>query len=149
MNLLDTAVIKLNGIVNCLFGKGCRAENILLLLPHCLQFNECNVNVVKNSALCRRCGKCPLGELVSISEDLGIKHAVVAGGRKAVEICKSPDVETVIAVACSKELRQGIMAVFPKKVIPVTLTQPQGPCRNTCVDPQNVRNAVSALIESS
>ena len=57
--------------------------------------------------------------LIELSEKYGVSIAVASGGRVALERVKSDDVKGVIAIACEKELRIGIMASLPKAIIAV------------------------------
>ena len=56
-----------------------------------------------------------------------------------------PEVKAVVAVACEKELVQGIRAAFPKPVVAVPNMTPEGSCRNTVVDPVAVVKAIESL----
>src|SRR5208337_4853069 len=46
-------------------------ENLLLLMPHCLQFHECKFRITGNIVHCQRCGKCPIKGLAELSEKYG------------------------------------------------------------------------------
>ena len=48
----------------------------------------------------------------------------------------------IVAVACQKELRDGVLAVFPKAVLTIANTRPHGPCVDTDVDLDKVRDAI-------
>jgi hypothetical protein len=73
---------------------------------------------------------------------------MAAGGREALAFVADKQVKAVVAVACEKELSQGILAVFPKPVLGVLNIQTNGPCRNTRLDPQSVRTAVLSMLKS-
>jgi hypothetical protein len=122
------------------------AENVLLLLPRCLQNDECTANVSKKVDLCKQCGRCDIGELVRLKEKYGFRSVIATGGRQAVEAARKPDIKIIVAVACSKELTLGILSVFPKPVIAVHNGQTNGPCRNTTVSPRKIEEILEKII---
>jgi len=60
---------------------------------------------------------------------------------------RDPKIKAVVAVACEKELAQGMLAVFPTPVLGVLNIQTNGPCRNTRIDPDAVRDAVRSMLK--
>ena len=64
----------------------------------------------------------------------------------AVERVKEDGVDAVVAVACEKELSQGIKGAFPKAVIAIPNQRPKGPCKDTDVDLAEVRKAIQWLL---
>jgi len=122
-----------------------RPEEVLLLLPHCLHKQSCPRNVLHSLDECRRCGQCSVGDLARIRDDFGVVACVVGGGRQALAHARRPDIKAVVAVACDKELVQGIWAAFPKPVMAVPNLTPEGPCKNTLADPAAVMAAIEAV----
>jgi hypothetical protein len=120
-------------------------EEILLLLPHCLHKQSCPQNVVHSLDECKRCGGCSVGALTGIRDDFGVVACVVGGGRQALAHTRQPEIKAVVAVACEKELVQGIFAAFPKPVLGVVNVTPEGPCKNTLADPNEVIKAIQSL----
>jgi hypothetical protein len=96
-------------------------------------------------AECRRCGQCDVGALAAIRDDLGVVACVAGGGRQALALVRRPEVKAVVAVACEKELVQGIRAAFPKPVVAVPNRTPEGACLNTQVDSEAVVKAIGSL----
>jgi hypothetical protein len=140
------------GISNALNGLRRRRvapEQLLLLVPHCLQRNDCQRNVRGDLANCARCGKCPIDAVLALAEKYGVRVELASGGRKAVAAAKASDIKAVVAVACHKELSAGLKAVFPKAAIAVPNRQPEGPCVNTTVDVEAVEDAIRRLLKKS
>jgi len=148
MRILDTLTIWMNS-ARCVFGKRRYApENILLLLPHCLQYHECR-ELVKNDLLeCKSCGRCKLKDIRALVERTGIQSLVASGGRMAQKRATAPEVRVVLAVACKRELAEGIRAVFPKKVFAVPNSWPHGECCDTDVDVERLEKALAQLLEA-
>lgn len=122
-----------------------RPEELLLLLPHCLHKQSCPQNVVHSLDACKRCGQCSVGALAGIRDEFGVVACIVGGGREALAHTRQPGIKAVVAVACEKELVQGIYAAFPKPVLAVVNITPEGPCKNTLADPEQVIQAIESL----
>jgi len=126
----------------------CAPERLLLLLPACLQSSECKQRIQGGDfSECQRCGKCQIRDMLELAEEYGVQPFIATGGRLAAEKARSGDVDAIVAVACTKELREGIMAVFPKPVLTIYNEQPNGPCLNTGVAVEKVREAIECLIK--
>ncbi len=144
--MIRRTVLALNRAMKRLRKPHAPAANLLLLIPHCLQQVKCKHNVVKDIDLCERCGRCNIAELLELRDEFGIQCHLVGGGREAIARTKDPSVKVILAVACEKELADGIVATFPKCVVAVPNTRPEGPCKNTCVDIAAVRQALQEII---
>jgi len=119
-----------------------KPDELLLLFPSCLQRSTCPQNVVQDLSNCKRCGKCKVTDLVALSEKYGCRVEIASGGHLALAKVRDPGVRAVVAVACSTELRQGILASFPKAVIGVVNVWTKGPCKDTDVDLAQVERAI-------
>ncbi len=137
--------IELNNIVVESDNKKYKAEEVILLLPHCLQNSECGLKVTSNPSLCRKCGKCRIGELLDYTEKRNIGVFIATGGTVARNIIKQNKPKLIISVACERDLMSGILDVKGIPVIGVTNRQPNGPCFNTDVDFTAIRNRVEQL----
>jgi hypothetical protein len=123
------------------------SENLLLLVPRCLQKNGCAQTLGETIDDCKACGLCNMTELLSIRDRFGIRCSLAAGGKEALAFVHDPQVKAVVAVACEKELTQGILAATPVPVLGVINIQTNGPCRNTRLDPDRVRTAVRSMLK--
>jgi len=122
-------------------------ENLLLLVPRCLQKSGCAQTLGETVDDCNACGQCGVTDLLAIRDEFGIHCSVAAGGREALAFVRDPKIKAVVAVACEKELSQGILAVFPKPVLGVLNIQTNGPCRNTRMDSDLVRTAIRSMLK--
>ena len=122
---------------------------LLLLLPHCLQWSECRQGVASDIGACRRCGQCRIGALAALAEKYGLRAVVVGGGRRAVREVRQPGVRAVVAVACDKELVAGILATLPKPVLAVRNARPCGDCCNTTVEVAEVEKAIVWMLQAA
>jgi len=122
-------------------------EHLLLLVPRCLQKTGCTQTLGETIDDCNACGQCNVTDLLAIRDEFGIQCSMAAGGREALAFVRRPQVKAVVAVACEKELTQGILAVFPRPVLGVLNQQTNGPCRNTRLSSEDVRSAVRSMLK--
>jgi len=86
----------------------------ILLLPHCLRKSEtCQAKYTKHGLECCGCNpECPVNRLSQAAVKLGYKGICVApGGSLAVNYIKEIRPKAIVAVACQKELEEGIQDV--------------------------------------
>ena len=124
----------------------CKPGELLLLLPACLQSSQCERKITRDVQECQRCGRCKMKDILDLADKYGVRCAVATGGRLAVELAKDKGVKAVLAIACEKELNEGLAAVFPKPGIGVVNLRPNGPCKDTDVDVSKVREALEWLL---
>ena len=124
----------------------CRPDELLILLPSCLQNSQCERKVTRDVQECRRCGRCKIKDMLELAEKYGVRCAVATGGRLAVELAGDKGVKAVLAIACEKELQAGLAAIFPKPGLGVLNLRPNGPCTDTDVDLAEVEKALVWLL---
>jgi len=137
--------IELNNIVVESDNKKYRVEDIMLLLPHCLQNSDCGLKVTNNPDLCKRCGKCKIGALLDYTDQKSISLFIATGGTVARNIIKKNKPKLIISVACERDLMSGISDVRWIPVVGVTNKQPNGPCYNTDVDIHVIQERIDQL----
>jgi hypothetical protein len=119
-----------------------RTKKILLLLPHCLQIDKCTIRLTHNIYNCERCGRCEIRDLIGIAEENNLELFVATGGTIARKIVMEARPEAIIAVACERDLSSGLVDTFPLPVMGISNERPFGPCLNTRVDLEKVREAI-------
>ena len=146
MQKVDSAVIALNNLLVRKRSKKVAPESLLLLFSSCLQNSKCKQNLVHEVRNCRQCGGCKVGELLELADRCGVRPFLATGGKVALQQARSSGVKAVVAVACEKELREGILATFPKAVLAVVNLRPCGPCKDCSVKVEEVEKAVRVFI---
>jgi hypothetical protein len=121
-------------------------DRIMLLLPHCLQNSECTRKITGTVSNCIRCGRCKIGEIAEMAEKRGVKVFVVTGGTAARNAIARVKPEIVLSVACERDLAIGISDVNKIPVIGVLNKRPNGPCVNTTVDVEVLREKLDKMI---
>ncbi|MBT9748783.1 DUF116 domain-containing protein [Desulfovibrio desulfuricans] len=138
--------IKVNN--ELVLASGCTAQpqELLLLLPHCVQQALCPQRLVHNPDNCQRCGKCPVGELLALRDKYGVRLAIATGGTIARRIVVQTRPRCIIAVACERDLTSGIQDSYPLPVFGVLNQRPHGPCVDTLVPMKALEDAVRIFL---
>ncbi|MEF8824535.1 MAG: DUF116 domain-containing protein [Desulfohalobiaceae bacterium] len=123
-------------------------EEILLLMPHCLQNSLCKYRLTYNINNCRRCGECQIADLLSFSESFGVKLAIATGGTIARRIVVQNRPRLIIAVACERDLSSGIQDTYPLPVYGILNERPHGPCLDTRVPLPQLELAIRSFLRS-
>lgn len=128
-------------------GKEYSPEKTLILVPHCLQNHECPIRLTFNPDSCRRCGKCPIGELLDIKDRFGTHFAIASGGTSARRIVEKTGPSLIIAVACPVDLSLGILDVHPITTVGVLNEWRNGPCYDTWVNTEEMEAALELFLD--
>jgi hypothetical protein len=122
-------------------------SRILILLPHCLQLDDCPHRVTSDIGNCRRCGRCVLAGLAAIADETGARISVATGGTLARRLIVDYRPTAILAVACEQDLISGIQEAYPVPVYGILNQRPAGPCRNTTVAMADVAAGLSLLLK--
>ncbi len=137
---LQRAIISLNNYL--VRREGPRTRKILLLLPHCLQMSDCTIRLTHNIYNCARCGKCKIRDLIAIADENRLDLFIATGGTIARRIVQDLKPGAIVAVACERDLSSGLGDTFPIPILGVWNERPAGPCFNTQVDLEAVKEAI-------
>jgi hypothetical protein len=127
--------------------KKVKPHQLLILLPHCLQNHECKVRITGKVENCKKCGKCKIKDLVTISETYHVPIAVATGGTLARRIVVEKKPKVIIAVACERDLSSGIQDSYPIPVFGIFNRRPFGPCFDTDVNMELVEKGIRTFLE--
>jgi uncharacterized protein len=86
----------------------------ILLLPHCLRrSNTCTARYDREGLQCLACNPdCPVNHLRAAALEQGYRGVCVApGGHLAIQYVKEKHPRAIVAVACKKELKEGVQGV--------------------------------------
>ena len=89
------------------------ADRLLVVTPHCLQLALCPHKITRDPENCKRCGRCDIGALVTLSHEMGFHFFVATGGTLARQIVYKTKPKAVLAIACERDLMSGIQDVYP------------------------------------
>ena len=138
--------IEFNNLIITIGNKKYRPEDVLILLPHCLQNSECVYKITNDIENCKKCGRCTIGEVVKLSKLRGVNAEVVTGGTVARSIVVRLRPKLIVAVACERDLTSGIIDVgIP--VIGLINERPHGPCYNTRVNIEDLKYTLDIILK--
>lgn len=108
---------------------------ILILLPHCLQFYDCEYKVTSNIENCRNCKKCVISNFLDLKKlyKNNIEIKIATGGTLARKFVKDLKPSLILAVACKRDLISGIKDAEPFPVYGIFNEILGEPCINTTV----------------
>jgi len=96
-----------------------------------------------------RCLEKPVREsVIRLCENRNIPYRIAEGGEKARDWIRRIEPHSVIAAACERDLVGGILDISGRiPVIGIPNARPQGPCKNTVLDLDELERALDALSE--
>lgn len=119
-----------------------KSEDLMILIPHCIQNHNCKLKVTNDIGNCKQCGICKVKDLVELKEKYNTKVYVATGGTLARKLIIDNRPKAVIAVACERDLTSGIKDVSKIPVFGVFNKRKNGPCFDTDIDIKEVENAI-------
>lgn len=143
---LKELYISLNNSLSKSRLEGMQKGRLLVLLPHCIQNNDCSCSITEDIQNCRRCGRCKIGEIADTVGQHGIRAAVAKGGTAARSIVKESKPDYILAVACERDLVSGIGDVGKIPVVGLINQRPNGYCNNTTLDMEKFNNEINVLL---
>ena len=137
--IINNRLVKIKGL-------SIHPERMIMLLPQCLQNDDCKIRITKDIRGCKRCGKCQVGEIIPLLDEYNIMCWVATGGTLARKYIAEYRPDAVIAIACPRDLSSGIIDCFPIPVYGILNQRPEGPCVNTLVDMDRVHWAIQNFV---
>lgn len=117
-------------------------NNILLLLPHCLQRSDCAIRITSNIDFCQECGQCDIAAIKALAERQNVKAAVATGGSLARKLIVDLAPDVIVAVACHRDLTDGVRDAWKVPTYAVLNERPKGPCFETTVSSKTIEFAI-------
>lgn len=143
---IRNSFIKVNNELVCSEARTYEPQEVLLLMPHCLQNSRCDRRLTYDIDNCVRCGKCPIKGLLELRDKYGVHLAIATGGTIARRIVVQKRPRLILAVACERDLSSGIQDTFPLPVYGVLNLRPHGPCLDTLVPFPQLEQALRRFI---
>lgn len=120
-----------------------KSEDLIILIPHCIQNHNCKLKVTNDIENCKKCGLCKIDELLQLKEKYVTKIFIATGGTLARKVIIDNKPKAVIAVACERDLTSGVRDVKRIPVLGVFNLRPNGPCVDTNIDIREVEKAIN------
>lgn len=123
-----------------------KSEDVLILIPHCIQKSECHLKITTNVRNCKSCGLCNVKDLIDLQDKYNVDVFIATGGTLARKKIKESKPKAVVAVACERDLTAGVQDIRHVPVLGVFNKRPNGPCVDTQIDATEVENAIKFFI---
>ena len=118
-------------------------ERRLLLLPQCLRdFKDCPASIDEFGLLCEECGRCSIGELQALAEDLGYVVLVAEGSTVVSRLLEGGKVDAVIGVSCLNALEKSFPHMADGAIPGLAIPLNDNGCIGTKTDDDHVRSAI-------
>lgn len=122
----------------------------LLVMPQCMRSGDCKAALhPMDGYICRRCGKCGLGELSREAEERGFRFFIIPGDRYAKRLVRRFAADAAIGVACPNELAEALIAAMRMGVAARGVCLNRDGCFETDVDLEQVKDAMERCGSSS
>ncbi len=121
-------------------------SRLLLLLPHCLQFHDCKVRITRDINSCEDCGECDICNLKDLGKRFDMKIGIANGGTLARKIVNDIQPDAIIAVACHRDLTDGVRESWKFPVYAILNERPFGPCYDTRVDTEKIESILQLIL---
>ena len=146
-NKIRSSFISVNNDLVLSEARTFKPDEILMLMPHCLQNSRCKLRLTYNVRNCKRCGKCSIAGLLDLSDSYNIHLAVATGGTIARRIVVERRPKIILAVACQRDLASGIQDTYPLPVFGILNLRPHGPCLDTLVPLDHLEAAIRRFLD--
>ncbi|MFA6720654.1 MAG: DUF116 domain-containing protein [Candidatus Cloacimonadaceae bacterium] len=117
-------------------------SNILVLLPHCLQKDDCSVRITTDIINCEECGGCDIARIKKLVSEQQVDAAVATGGSLARKLIQDKKPDVIVAVACHRDLLEGLRDAWRNPVYALLNERPKGPCHETTVSVASIEFAI-------
>lgn len=124
-------------------------ERRLLLLPQCLRdLKDCPAEIDEFGLLCEECGRCSIGELQLLAEDLRYVVLVAEGSTVVSRLLDGGKVDAVIGVSCLNALEKSFPHLADGAIPGLAIPLNEDGCIGTTTDVEQVRDAILHRSES-
>ncbi|MBP1625821.1 MAG: hypothetical protein H6Q00_296 [Holophagaceae bacterium] len=123
-----------------------KAQQALVLLPHCIQLASCKAGVTEDIGNCYQCGQCPVGEALESSLVNRWDARIFNRSHKAARCAKECKPDLMVAVSCADRLLKGILKLPETPCFGIPLDLPYGMCVDTRFDTAEVEQAMERLV---
>jgi len=124
-----------------------KQAKLLVILPHCLQFHDCKIRITRDISDCADCGDCDICKLKDLGKEFNVQIGIANGGTLARKIVNDVKPDAILAVACHRDLTDGVRESWNYPVYAILNERPFGPCYDTKVDVQSVESVIKQIMK--
>lgn len=141
-NILIESFLNFNNETVLTDQKDIQNSAILVLLPHCLQKDDCTVRITTDIINCEECGGCDIAGIKKLVQAQKVEAAVATGGSLARKLIADKKPDVIVAVACHRDLVDGVRDAWSFPVYAILNERPKGPCHETTVSLASIEFAI-------
>ena len=109
--MIDRISIDLRNLVDKDEFAKLNAEDVIMVLPHCLRSLDCPAKLGASGLECIKCGGCSIGTIKKYADEKGIDLYIVPGSTFIKNVLKIRKFKGVIGVACPVDLNLAMMSL--------------------------------------
>ncbi|AFK21942.1 DUF116 domain-containing protein [Pyrococcus sp. ST04] len=123
-------------------------EKRAIFIPQCLRnIKACEAEFTEYGWICKKCGKCQIGEIIEYAESLGYRQFyIVPGGSLVKKILKDKvpkgEIKGAVGIACWPELAEAAEKLSSLKIPIQGIPLLRAGCINTIVDVERVKEVL-------
>ena len=124
-------------------------KNRIVFLPHCLRnLKECKAEHDDEGLKCKYCGKCKIGTLKKMAEDLGYGGCYTCpGGSMVTKIILNKKPKAVLGVCCFDEAQMAFDKLQGTGIAAQAVLLSKSGCKDTDVNIEEVREKMELIEE--
>lgn len=105
-----------------------------IFIPQCMRASDCPAHLTPEGLICRRCGKCEIGENIDHLEDIGYRVWIAPGSTLIKRMFKKYHPKAIIGVGCLMEVKEGLEMCDKAGVIGMGVVTMRDGCVETAVN---------------
>lgn len=122
-------------------------EKRAIFVPQCLRNSQCPANLTPEGLVCKRCGRCEVGENIARLEACGYRVWIAPGSTLIKRMIKKYRPEALIGVGCLMEVKEGIEMADKLGIIAMGVLTLKDGCVETIVSWPDVYDVALLGIE--
>jgi hypothetical protein len=133
-----------NNISREFFMRVPKSERVVFI-PHCLRdAKNCKADVDEDGYHCKKCGRCPIGQITAGCEARGMKWYMCGGGSQVINIIQRKKPKAIIGIACFNEIQMALEKLNKSNAPIQAVMLRRSGCVNTDVDVEEVWEVLDA-----
>ena len=109
-------------------------EERAIFLPQCLRAADCPAHLTPEGLVCRRCGRCEVGENIDRLEEIGYRVWIAPGSTLIKRMFKKYHPQAIIGIGCLMEVKEGLEMCDKASVIGMGVVTMRDGCVETAVN---------------
>ena len=146
---LVTFFIKLHNRINAPDFANVPVEKRAIFIPQCLRNSRCPAHLTPEGLVCRRCGRCEIGDSIDILEDMGYRVCIVPGSTFIKRIAKKYRPQAIIGIGCLMEIKEGLEMADRMDLIGMGVVTLKDGCVETLVNWNDVLDIAAIGLEDT